>query len=243
MVTEKVEKVEEPKEKELSFDEKITCVIDELVAPKGQYNDFGNYNYRSGEDILTAVKPLLKKYGLRLNLSDDIVLIGERYYVRATATLSGDDFGANKFTTTNAFAREPEAKKGMDGSQITGTASSYARKYALNAMFLIDDVKDADSNEYTSQNNRSQQKKSEPAKNQVTPKLTQPEINKLQASAKDLAELITVKTGKKTTAGDALSKAIINSLNKSKDILQLDVFESKSVATKIAEWKKLYMAK
>lgn len=113
----------------------------ELKAPKNQYNSFGRYKYRSCEDILEAVKPLLDKYSATLTLSDTVEEIGNRLYVKATATLQED--GDNPITVT-AYAREPEAKKGMDDSQITGTASSYARKYALNGLFLIDDTKDAD---------------------------------------------------------------------------------------------------
>lgn len=112
----------------------------ELKAPKSQRNNFGKYNYRSCEDILEAVKPLLKKYEATLIIADDIVLIGNRYYVKATATLTSAD-GIN---VASAFAREEEARKGMDASQITGSASSYARKYALNGLFAIDDTKDAD---------------------------------------------------------------------------------------------------
>lgn len=113
----------------------------ELKAPKNQYNSFGRYKYRSCEDILEAVKPLLDKYNATLTLSDTVEVIGNRLYVKATATLQED--GDNPITVT-AYAREPEAKKGMDDSQITGTASSYARKYVLNGLFLIDDTKDAD---------------------------------------------------------------------------------------------------
>lgn len=122
----------------------------ELKAPKGQYNSFGKYAYRSAEDILEAVKPLLKKNKAELILSDEIVEVGGRIYVKATAMLNADGEKA----VVNAYAREPEQKKGMDESQITGTASSYARKYALNGLFLIDDTKDADTDEYKhTQNN------------------------------------------------------------------------------------------
>ena len=115
-----------------------------LKAPKGQRNTFGGYSYRSCEDILEAVKPLLHDAGLVLTLSDSIEEVGGRVYVRATATLTD---GTDSVTNT-AYAREAEAKKGMDDSQITGTASSYARKYALNGLFCIDDTKDADTDEY-----------------------------------------------------------------------------------------------
>lgn len=117
----------------------------ELKAPKGQYNSFGKYKYRSCEDILEAVKPLCVKYGVILTLSDEIVQVGERYYIKATANLSKE--GCTDISVT-AYARESLDKKGMDDSQITGTASSYARKYALNGLFCIDDTKDADTDEY-----------------------------------------------------------------------------------------------
>lgn len=113
----------------------------ELKAPKSNYNSFGKYRYRSAEDILTAVKPLLEKYGCLLTLTDELVNIGDRYYVCAKATLKNSNGGT---ASTTAFAREDETKKGMDGSQITGAASSYARKYALNGLFAIDDNKDSD---------------------------------------------------------------------------------------------------
>lgn len=126
--------------------ERIIKIQQELKAPKGQYNDFGKYKYRSAEDILEAVKPLLAAEKLLLILTDDLVNTGDRYYVKAEATIF-DETG--KIIASNtAFAREDETKKGMDGSQITGTASSYARKYALNGLFLIDDTKDADTNEF-----------------------------------------------------------------------------------------------
>lgn len=113
-----------------------------LKVPKEQYNKFGNYKYRNCEDILEAVKPLLFSQSCTLTISDEIVMIGTRYYVRATATIKN----ANGETeTTTAYAREDESKKGMDASQITGSTSSYARKYALNGLFCIDDTKDYDS--------------------------------------------------------------------------------------------------
>lgn len=119
----------------------------ELKAPKNRKNTYGGYNYRSAEDILTAVKPLLEKYGCTMTISDEIVQVGERIYVKASVTISD----GTETKTVTAFAREAETRKGMDDSQITGTASSYARKYALNGLFLIDDIKDADTDEYHAQ--------------------------------------------------------------------------------------------
>lgn len=112
-----------------------------IKAPKGQFNNFGKYKYRSCEDILEAVKPVINPLGFFLTLSDEVVLIGNRFYIKATATISN---GNETFYST-AYAREEEMKKGMDGSQITGASSSYARKYALNGLFSIDDTRDADS--------------------------------------------------------------------------------------------------
>lgn len=124
---------------------KLAEIQKKLNAPKNQRNSFGGYNYRSAEDILEAVKPLLD--GAILTIQDDIVLVGDRFYVKATATFTDGEYT----TSTTAFAREPQTKKGMDESQITGTASSYARKYALNGLFCIDDNKDPDTDEYTKQ--------------------------------------------------------------------------------------------
>lgn len=151
--------------------EKLSNIQNELKAPKGQFNKFGGYKYRSCEDILEAVKPLCKKYKTTLILSDEIVVLGEgntriieddeertrrqicagqRFYIKAIATLY-DTENNNEQVWNMAYAREEENKKGMDGSQITGTASSYARKYALNGLFNIDDTKDADTDEFTKQ--------------------------------------------------------------------------------------------
>ena len=119
----------------------LNLIQTKLGAQKTQYNSFSKYKYRSCEDILAAVKPLLKETGCTLTLTDEILLIGERYYVKATVTLNN---GKGDTAQTSALAREEDEKKGMDASQITGAASSYARKYALNGLFAIDDTKDAD---------------------------------------------------------------------------------------------------
>lgn len=118
----------------------LAIVQSQLNAPKNQFNKFGGYKYRSAEDILEAVKPLLKQVNAIITITDDIIPVGDRIYVKATATFIAND----KSISTTAFAREEETKKGMDASQITGSASSYARKYALNGLLLIDDNKDAD---------------------------------------------------------------------------------------------------
>jgi hypothetical protein len=129
--------------------QRLINIQNKLKAPKNQKNSFGGYNYRSAEDILEAVKPLLTEEKCALLLNDDVVLVGDRFYIKATATLFADD--GKVIATTTAFARESLVKKGQDDSQITGTASSYARKYALNGLFCIDDTKDADTDEYHKQ--------------------------------------------------------------------------------------------
>ena len=122
--------------------EKLIAIQSELKAPKSQYNSFGKYAYRNCEDILEALKPLLKEHKSTIYISDEIVTVLERFYVKATVTFIDAETG-EKITNT-AYAREEESKKGMDGSQVTGASSSYARKYALNGMFAIDDTKDSD---------------------------------------------------------------------------------------------------
>lgn len=119
----------------------LIAIQSELKAPKSQFNKFGGYKYRKAEDILEAVKPLLAKQKCTLIITDDVVLIGNRIYVKATATIKNEK---GECETTNGWAREEETKKGMDGSQITGASSSYARKYALNGLFSIDDNADSD---------------------------------------------------------------------------------------------------
>lgn len=123
---------------------KLSAIQVELKAPKSNYNSFGKYSYRSCEDIMEAVKPLLDKYKVTLVVRDCIELVGERYYVHATATLYDAEGEVGESISGSAYAREDESKKGIDSSQLTGSTSSYARKYALNGLFAIDDVKDSD---------------------------------------------------------------------------------------------------
>lgn len=137
---------------------KLMNIQQELKAPKGQYNSFGKYAYRSCEDILEAVKPLLKKEKVALTISDELHYIGNRYYIKATATLI--DTESEAIISNSAYAREEETKKGMDGSQITGASSSYARKYALNGLFGIDDNKDSDTTNIQSKEEKEDKKAS-----------------------------------------------------------------------------------
>lgn len=163
-------------DKERTFLERVSLLITELKAPKSQRNNFGKYNYRSAEDILEAVKPLANNYGLVPKLSDEPVMIGDWHYIKATASIKDVKTGEVEIAT--AYAREPLTKKGMDESQITGTASSYARKYAMNGLYQIDDTKDADSDEYTEQ------------VKQATPKpITKSQQEALQKRSDEIAEL------------------------------------------------------
>lgn len=143
----------------------LISIQSELKAPKGQFNSFGKYKYRSAEDILEALKPILAKHECFVILSDQISLIGDRYYLIATATIWSKD---GKSVSVTGIAREEDTKKGMDGSQITGTASSYARKYALNGLFAIDDTKDADTDQHTMQTQQAVQAKPKKAVFSIT---------------------------------------------------------------------------
>lgn len=171
--------------------EKLLSIQSKLKAPKEQLNKFGNYNYRSCEDILEAVKPFCKDDAAVLFLSDEIVSMNERIYVKATATLLNTEKPDEKIVVT-AFAREEETKKGMDGSQITGASSSYARKYALNGLFDIDDARDSDTT------NTGEDKQSKPQEDKQSKPQSAPKQSK-QEEIKDLytiASQYTFKSGK-----------------------------------------------
>ncbi|MCI6459211.1 MAG: ERF family protein [Clostridium sp.] len=177
---------------------KLMNIQQELKAPKGQYNDFGKYAYRSCEDILEAVKPLLKKEKVVLTISDELQYIGNRYYIKATATLIDTESEAT--ISNSAYAREEETKKGMDGSQITGASSSYARKYALNGLFGIDDNKDSDTTNI--------QNKEEKEDKKISPK--QMELIQKYYQGENLAKLLEVNN---------LEKLEDMSINKASEIL------------------------
>ena len=150
----------------MSIYSKLFEIQQNLKAGKGQYNKFGNFHYRSCEDILEAVKPILAQQKAVLILQDELVYNGQRYYIKATACLL--DIETGEEVKSEAYAREEEAKKGMDSSQVTGASSSYARKYALNGLFCIDDNKDSDTtNTYGKENQRQTQKSQQQAQNQA----------------------------------------------------------------------------
>lgn len=139
----------------MEFKEKIVNIQKSMKVPKNLYNNFGKYHYRNAETILETAKPLCSEYGVLLTVSDEIVSVGDKNYIKATAKLY--DVGSDASVETHGFAREADTKKGMDDSQITGACSSYARKYALNGLFCLDDTKDADTNEFTSMSQAKQQ--------------------------------------------------------------------------------------
>lgn len=164
----------------LSLGEKLMRIQSELKAPKNLRNTFGNYNYRNAEGILEALKPFESKYNVYFLITDEIVEISGRFYVKATASIHDcDDRGFNARIFTTAYAREEETKKGMDASQITGACSSYARKYSLNALLLLDDSKDADSDEF--QNESTARVKASAVAKKATK--AEPPIEPAQASA------------------------------------------------------------
>lgn len=160
---------------------KLWTIQQTLNAPKGQYNKFGGYSYRSAEDILEAVKPLLQN--VTLMVSDEIVLIGDRYYVKATATLSD---GEDSISAT-AFAREEKEQKGMTAGQLTGATSSYARKYALNGLFCIDDAKDLDTDAYAKQTGQQPRQQKNTPKQQPQQKKAPPNPDEVLARFCDAA--------------------------------------------------------
>ena len=194
----------------------LMAVQADLKAPKRQHNSFGKYDYRSAEDIIEAVKPLLKDNGLFLNMSDDIVLIGDRYYVRATAKVV--DVVTGESVQTSALAREAAQKKGMDESQVTGTASSYARKYALNGLFAIDDTKDADTDQYRQQTKapvKASQNDMAKAKKQL-----KAEVDRIGCTWDEVKAISRVKLGKTETKNMSVGEVSNLAANLEKWILE-----------------------
>ena len=189
------------------FETALQAVINELKAPKGQRNSFGNYNYRSAEDIIDAVKPILFEKSLRMKISDSIELVGNRTYVKATVTVIG--YGTSDEAI--AYAREPETKKGMDEAQITGATSSYARKYALNGMFDIDDTKDADTDEHRKQRDNAPKT----VKEEVKPEMIGEALARAKKEINEVLELhdYTRTDQKKAFITMVLEKATIDSID------------------------------
>lgn len=231
-------------DKTLSLHEKLMHIQHELKAPKNQHNSFGNYNYRSAESILEALKPLLVKYGATVTITDTIESIGDRIYVKATATILDAEVPAtvkmsqggieikeaSKLEVT-AYAREAETKKGMDDAQVTGATSSYARKYALNGLFLLDDTEDVDSEAYQAQAKQEPQKaapKKAPAK-KAEPKKEEPkEVPPLTEE-----ELLFLS---QRYSGENLEKLL--DYFKIEDISQIEPAAGRALIKKIQEQKK-----
>jgi len=195
----------------MTIREKLNAIQTELIAPKNQKNKFGGYAFRSAEDILEALKPLLKKYKVVLTLSDSVEFIGDRYYIEVKATLL--DTESETQISTTAQAREPENKKGFDESQITGAASSYARKYALNGLFGIDDTKDADA----TNNHAAKPAAKKPAAKKDEPKQVSTAIktSMLKAIGEGKYALVEKKLG--TYADSVNKKAVEDALSNAKN--------------------------
>ena len=181
--------------------DKLLAIQAELKAPKGQYNSFGKYNYRSCEDILEAVKPLCKAHNALVIISDVLECINGRFYVKAEATFVDTETSENVYVS--AYAREADGKKGMDESQVTGTASSYARKYALNGLFCIDDAKDADTDAYGRQTGKAGKQADKPPVNPTPP----PAVVKCKDCGKPITD-VEWANGKKTSAEKMVNQTI-----------------------------------
>lgn len=190
----------------------LIAIQSELKAPKSQFNKFGGYKYRKAEDILEAVKPLLNKQKCTLTITDDIVMVGNRIYVKATATIKNEK---GEFETTTGWAREEETKKGMDGSQITGASSSYARKYALNGLFAIDDNADSDTTNDGHQQTQTQHPTAQPSQAAQQPATPQYHTNDLNEGLAYLSRCVNkdnlvwvVQTYKPLTASPQFMQAV-----------------------------------
>ena len=204
----------------MSITEKAMRIQTEIKAPKNLYNSFGKYKYRNAEGICEAVKPFLQKEKCALTLDDEIVEVGGRVYVKATATLI--DCETEDTFKTSAYARESLEKKGMDDSQITGTASSYARKYALNGLFLLDDTKDADTDEYKQQ---IEEKKAQEQDEKKTE-----EVGKMKIAA------VKVQILKKKCADDGVPESKIMELCKVKKLEDITEAKFRNI---IDNWEKV----
>jgi hypothetical protein len=225
-MAEKKEKTEEKREFKNIY-EKLNYIQVNLKAPKGQYNNFGKYKYRSLEDITDALKPFLQETGTHLILSDTVELIGERYYVVANATITD---GENS-VSVKGYAREAQNKKGMDDSQITGAASSYARKYALNGLFAIDDTKDADA---TNKHETEKKNIKQPQKANVYKK---PERKVTDEQAKKKLTEIVGKFKKQFNYTE--NKQAIEAINKALEVDVNEIYSKGSVIEKIDLYKKI----
>ena len=207
-----------------SLKEKLIKIQAEMKVPKDLYNSFGKYKYRNAESIMEAFKPLGKKYGATLIITDDVVVINARYYVESMVTLF--DTESDETIVVSAKARESETKKGMDDSQVTGATSSYARKYALNGLFLLDDTKDADSDEFAKETGKKNSAQSTQSKAATAPNNT--DNSELIATRKQIVDYCTKLGGTKNTEMMSVLKAVVSNgnpnaikdINKAKQLLE-----------------------
>ena len=224
----------------MTLQEKLMHIQNELKAPKNLRNTFGGYNYRNAESILEALKPLLVKYGATVTITDNIEEIGGRIYVKSTATIwdadststysintNGIEVSTGAALTVTAYAREAETKKGMDDAQVTGATSSYARKYALNGLFLLDDTEDVDSEAYQAQ------AKPEPQKAQPKKTTKKAEPKKEEPKPLTEAELLFLS---QRYSGENLEKLL--EYFKIDDISQIEPAAGRALIKKIQEQKK-----
>ena len=206
---------------------KLSAIQSALKAPKSQYNEFGRYKYRKAEDILESVKPLLTANGCTLICTDELILIGSRYYIKATATITCCDDGSSVSTT--AYAREEEEKKGMDGSQVTGASSSYARKYALNGLLCIDDTADSDTTNVgdgkpEKNSGRTKKTPAQPVAKDATPATPEKNSGKgdMMPGGKLYNQVIAAfATGKVAKSGKDYRTAWIEQVNPNDDLLEM----------------------
>ena len=200
----------------MTIQAKLLAIQSELKAPKGQYNKFGKYNYRSAEDIIEAVKPICKKYDTVLLLGDEIELIGDRYYVKATAILTDMESGAS--VQTQAYAREEQSRSGMSADQLTGACSSYARKYCLNGLLMIDDSKDSDTDE-------NHEIVSEAKKNETKQKAEQAMADDPLITHDKVEVAVAVIRGKQTTLANVLSAYGVEALKDMRESQYADMMK------------------
>ena len=200
----------------MTIQAKLLAIQSELKAPKGQYKKFGKYNYRSAEDIIEAVKPICKKYDTVLLLGDEIELIGDRYYVKATAILTDMESGAS--VQTQAYAREEQSRSGMSADQLTGACSSYARKYCLNGLLMIDDSKDSDTDE-------NHEIVSEAKKNETKQKAEQAMADDPLITHDKVEVAVAVIRGKQTTLANVLSAYGVEALKDMRESQYADMMK------------------
>ncbi len=209
----------------MSIQEKLLKIQSSISVPKNQYNKFGNYDYRSCEDILSALKPILAEQKCTMTVKDDLVMVGERYYIKSTATLIDCESAEN--ISNESYAREEDSKKGMDSSQITGTASSYARKYALNGLLLLDDIKDADANENQEKSQSEKPNKSQQRNQNVGSNKSQQQNQ--NGRQKKLIDKKTLEALRKRFKDNRVDEAKVCSVYKVPDLSQLSASQFENI--------------